>query len=43
VLGPRTAQAIRDYQSMEGLEQTGTITPELVDHLNARATGSRRS
>ncbi|MFN3910967.1 peptidoglycan-binding protein [Hyphomonas sp.] len=43
VVGPRTADAIRDYQAMEGLEQTGTITPELVDHLNARASGARRS
>ena len=43
VLGPRTADAIRDYQAMEGLDQTGTLTPELVDHLNARASGTRRS
>ncbi|MBU4063309.1 peptidoglycan-binding protein [Hyphomonas sp.] len=43
VLGPKTADAIRDYQGMEGLEITGTITPQLVDHLNARAAGSRRS
>jgi len=28
---------------MEGLEVTGTITPELVDHLNARSGGTRRS
>jgi localization factor PodJL len=41
VIGPRTADAISDYQSMEGLEVTGTITPELVDHLNARAGGAR--
>ena len=40
VIGPRTAEAIRDYQTMEGLTATGTITPELVDHLNARAGGS---
>lgn len=43
VLGPQTADAISDYQRMEGLEETGTITPELVDHLNARAGGARRS
>jgi localization factor PodJL len=43
VLGPQTAEAISDYQRMEGLEETGTITPELVDHLNARAGGARRS
>ncbi len=43
VIGPRTAQAISDYQAMENLEVTGTITPELVDHLNARAGGTRRS
>lgn len=40
VVGPRTAGAIRDYQTMEGLTVTGTITPELVDHLNARAGGA---
>ncbi|MFN7178139.1 peptidoglycan-binding protein [Hyphomonas sp.] len=40
VVGPRTAEAIRDYQTMEGLTATGTITPELVDHLNARASGA---
>jgi localization factor PodJL len=43
VIGPRTAEAISDYQAMEGLEVTGMITPELVDHLNARAGGTRRS
>lgn len=43
VLGPQTADAITDYQRMEGLEETGTITPELVDHLNARAGGATRS
>lgn len=43
VLGSQTAEAIRDYQKMEGLDVTGTITPELVDHLNARAGGTRRS
>jgi len=43
VLGPQTAGAISDYQRLEGLEETGTITPELVDHLNARAGGATRS
>jgi localization factor PodJL len=43
VLGPNTAEAIRDYQGMEGLTVTGTITPELVDHLNARAGGPSNS
>jgi len=43
VLGPKTSEAISDYQEMEGLEVTGTITPELVDHLNARSGGTRRS
>ena len=43
VIGPRTADAISDYQTAEGLDVTGTITPELVDHLNARAGGTRRS
>lgn len=40
VLGPKTAEAIRDYQRMEGLGVTGTITPELVDHLNTRAASA---
>lgn len=40
VIGPKTAEAIRDYQRMEGLSITGTITPELVDHLNTRATSA---
>ena len=43
VLGRRTGEAISDYQSMENLEVTGTITPELVKHLNARASGTRSS
>ena len=43
VLGRRTGGAISDYQSMQNLEVTGTITPELVKHLNARASGTRSS
>ena len=43
VVGPKTSEAIRDYQAMEGLTVTGTITPELVDHLNARAGGTSNS
>jgi localization factor PodJL len=36
-LGPDTAAAIRDYQSAQSLDVTGTITPELIESLNARA------
>ncbi|WP_353256815.1 peptidoglycan-binding protein, partial [Hyphomonas sp.] len=43
VLGRRTGEAISDYQSTQNLEVTGTITPELVKHLNARASGTRSS
>lgn len=43
VVGPKTAEAIGDYQAMEGLTVTGTITPELVDHLNARSGGISNS
>ncbi|HCX11500.1 MAG TPA: hypothetical protein DHU81_14410, partial [Hyphomonas sp.] len=36
-LGPDTATAIRDYQTAQSLNVTGTITPELIESLNARA------
>ena len=36
-LGPDTATAIRDYQSSQSLAVTGSITPELIENLNARA------
>ncbi len=36
-LGPDTATAIRDYQSNQSLAVTGSITPELIENLNARA------
>ena len=35
VAGAETVQAIRSYQSENGLEVSGAITPELVSHLNA--------
>lgn len=38
VAGAATVQAIRDYQSENGLEATGRITPELIDNLNALVT-----
>lgn len=41
VLGPRTADAIRSFQRAEGLAVTGTVTPQLIDQLNAGATGGR--
>lgn len=41
VLGQRTADAIRDYQRAEGLSVTGTVTPELIERLNAGATSRR--
>ena len=31
------AAAIRDYQTAQSLNVTGTITPELIESLNARA------
>jgi localization factor PodJL len=36
-LGNDTASAIREYQRAQSLAVTGSITPELIDSLNARA------
>ena len=41
VLGPQTATAIRAYQRSEGLAETGTVTPELIDRLNTGASRGR--
>lgn len=41
VLGPQTANAIRAYQRSEGLAETGTVTPELIDRLNTGASRGR--
>ena len=41
VLGPQTAAAIRDYQRSENLPVTGTVTPQLIDRLNAGAARGR--
>ncbi|MFN4184466.1 MAG: peptidoglycan-binding protein [Hyphomonas sp.] len=41
VLGPQTASAIRDYQRSEGLSVSGTVTPELIERLNAAASNRR--
>ncbi|MFN4023964.1 MAG: peptidoglycan-binding protein [Hyphomonas sp.] len=41
VLGPQTAAAIRDYQRSENLPVTGTVTPQLIDRLNAGAAPGR--
>ena len=40
LMGPGTASAIRDYQTTSGLAPTGTVTQELVTHLNTSATGT---
>ncbi|MQX38284.1 peptidoglycan-binding domain-containing protein [Roseospira navarrensis] len=37
VMGPSTRAAIRTYQADAGLPITGTVTPALVDRLNATA------
>lgn len=39
VVGTGTAQAIRSYEGANGLPVTGTITGDLIDSLNARASG----
>lgn len=39
VLGPQTANAIRAYQASRNLDVTGTVTPQLIETLNA---GARR-
>ena len=36
-IGKKTAEAIRAYQAAESLPVTGTITPDLIASLNARA------
>lgn len=41
VLGPQTANAIRDYQRREGLPLTGTVTPDLIERLNTGAAPAR--
>ncbi|MBY9065373.1 peptidoglycan-binding protein [Hyphomonas sp. WL0036] len=41
VLGPQTANAIRAYQNSEALPATGTVTPELIERLNAGAVRGR--
>lgn len=41
VIGPQTANAIREYQRSEGLAVTGTVTPELIERLNTGASRSR--
>ena len=33
VYAPRTKQAIETYQKLNGLEQTGVATPELINHM----------
>lgn len=41
VIGPQTANAIREYQRSEGLPVTGTVTPELIERLNTGASRGR--
>jgi lipid-binding SYLF domain-containing protein len=43
VLGSRTMTALRNYQSHNGLEVTGTINAETENALVAAGTGARRS
>lgn len=42
-IGPATARAIRAYQADAGLGETGKISAELIDSLNARANPARGS
>lgn len=41
VLGSQTASAIREYQRSQGIAVTGTVTPELIERLNAGAASGR--
>ncbi|KDA00492.1 putative localization factor protein PodJ [Hyphomonas polymorpha PS728] len=41
MIGPQTANAIREYQRSEGLAVTGTVTPELIERLNTGASRGR--
>jgi len=43
ILGPRTMNALRSYQSHNGLEVTGTLTAETENSLTGTATATRRS
>lgn len=43
VFGTTTSNAIRQYQAQAGLAETGSVTAELVDSLNARAERSGNS
>ncbi len=43
VFGNSTSEAIRQYQAQAGLAETGSVTAELVDSLNARTERSGNS
>ncbi|WP_018149172.1 peptidoglycan-binding protein [Henriciella marina] len=41
MMGAGTLAAIRNYQRENGMEETGNVTPELIDSLNARIRDAR--
>ena len=43
IFGNSTSEAIRQYQAQAGLAETGSVTAELVESLNARAERSGNS
>lgn len=38
-MGPQTAGALREFQKVHALPVTGTITPDVIETLNAKVTG----
>lgn len=41
MMGAGTLAAIRNYQRENGMEETGSVTPELIESLNARIRNAR--
>ena len=39
MMGPQTRRAISAYQAQTGMEPSGMLTPDLVDHMMAGSTG----
>jgi Putative peptidoglycan binding domain len=40
VQGPKTREALRDYQQKENLNENGQLGPETMDHLGVKSGGS---
>ena len=40
-MGAATVAAIRNYQRENGLEESGNVTPQLIESLNARIRAAK--